>query len=147
MNENNVIEFSDLVLMVRTGVNGALAFSALLLMLVFVSFIIERRKNFFRSVEVQAAATILLLIVGHFLRAFSSWIEFNLVGFNIDPTHWVTWTWIWFLASAILILTGKAFMIVIFSQGRWWRWWALYVGLPACILGPFGLAIWVVLAW
>jgi len=131
-------EFTDLNIFTRSSVNGAMALSALLLIVIFGRYVWQCRPIFWRSSTAQAAGAVLILMIGHFSRATSSWIEFTLIALGRSTETWLQWTWVWFLIAVPMILWGKALMIYVFAPYEW-RWWYIGVGLPACIVIPVAL--------
>lgn len=142
-----MMEFGPFNLLVREAANGAMALSALLLIVIFARFCWRNRLAFWRRSmpekdrqEYLAAAAIMILMVGHFFRAASSWVEFLLTGIGQDASGWIRWTWIWFLISVALIVLGKAMMIGVFAAQAW-RKVVIYVWLPLCVLVPIMIAL------
>lgn len=135
-----MINFGQFNLMVREVVNGAMALAALLLIWIFARYCWRNRSELWRDEATIAAAAILVLMIGHFLRAFSSWIEFMLIDLGRNTNAWVEWTWITFLISGTLIITGKAMILRIFAPLKW-RWTIMAIGIPACVLIPIIIAV------
>jgi hypothetical protein len=134
-----MMQFEQFNLLVRESVNGTMALSALLLIVIFGRYSWRNRRVFWHSETAQAAAAIVVLMIGHFVRAFSSWIEFLLVDLGWSTSNWIKWTWIWFLIAAALIIAGKSLMLYTFAP-RKCRWAVLTIGIPVCVLVPIVIA-------
>lgn len=142
-----MMEFSQFNLDIRQAANGAMALSALLLIAIFTRYCWHNRLPFWRrrmSEEDRrvflAVASITVLLVGHFFRAFSSWVEFFLIDIGLDASGWTKWAWIWFLISAILVIFGKGLMLHTFTAQKL-RLVVLVILLPACVLIPIVIAL------
>ena len=139
-----MMEFSALNLLVREAVNGTMALSALLLVIIFGRYSWRNRFSLARSQTTQAALAIMILMCGHLVRAGSSWVEFLLIDMGLSAAGWIKWTWIWFLIAAALIVVGKGMMAYTFAPRAWRR--AIFLGaIPACILIPLLIALTVAL--
>jgi len=102
--------------------------SAVVLILIFSDYILRQcYKNSaecLRDNAVQAALALLVLLLGHAIRAFSGWMQFLWMRSDWDPDFWANGIDL-FLAATVLIVTGKIFMIYIFVPHKW-RWTALF---------------------
>jgi Ca2+/Na+ antiporter len=141
-----MIAFTDLNIFIRSSVNGAMALSALLVIVIFGRYVWRNKHTIWTSGATQAACAILLLMVGHLFRAASSWTEFTLVAMNLSTETWLQWTWVWFLIAVALILVGKAYMINVFAPKRW-RWWAVGIGMPLTLVIPVIIVTVVLIKW
>ena len=64
-----MMEFSAFNLFVREIANGAMALSALLLIVIFARYVFRNRHGLRESGTTQVAAALLVLMCGHFIRA------------------------------------------------------------------------------
>lgn len=135
-----MMEFSSLNIFVRQIVNGTMTLSALLVLIIFARYVWNNRQSLRHNEAVQAAAAIMVLMAGHTMRAASSWVEFILLDAGISTAIWLKWTWIWFLLAFIGIVIGKVLMLNMFAP-RTWRKTLIVVGIPACIVIPFLIAV------
>lgn len=116
-----VIEFAASDIVVREVCNGIIFCCAAVMVYVFGHFIwIARRgnKEWQSDRAVWAAGAIMILLVGHLLRAGSSWMEFLWLDMGWDNTVWADALAL-FLASIAFIVVGKVLMIIIFVPDRW----------------------------
>jgi hypothetical protein len=127
----------------RAYCNGAMAVSSLILIGIFVRYIIGsiRRPRWWRDLSVQAAGAITILMIGHLVRAATSWVTFTWIAEHWDVSQWTN-EWSYFLGATILVLVGKILMTWSFSPSRWR--WALIATLLITSLGVPALVLWVI---
>ena len=131
-------KYSELTIFVREVVNGSMALGAAFVILVFLRYIILNwRKG---DITLAAAVAILVLTVGHFIRAFSSWVEFIWFDLKWDASLWMVQSWSWFIISGVLVISGKMLMLIAFSPHRY-RMLIVSTAMALCITLPIILAL------
>lgn len=107
---------------VREICNGIMCVSAILLVAIFSDYILRRcykdSASCFSDSAVQAAVVILVLLVGHAIRAFSGWMQFLWVRNDWEPNFWANTLWL-FLTATVLIVLGKVLMVYVFAPYKW----------------------------
>lgn len=104
--------------------NGIMFISAICMIAIFSYYLVARFRiqgwKCCRDLASQAAASIVILMAGHAVRAGSSWMEFiwTDVGWNND--FWAN-SVIFFTIASGLIIIGKMLIIFAFSS-YYWRW-------------------------
>lgn len=133
------MEFEFREALIREMANGTMAVSGLLLVVIFSSYCWKNRSSLSQNHTTQAAFAILILMIGHLIRAGGAWIEFFLLRHLIRLDEWLWWSVIWFVASAVLVLSGKLLMVYIFAPARWHRA-LIFAAIPTCVAVPLLLA-------
>ena len=117
MSESTLAEFTGQTIFVREVVNGSITIAGIFMIAVFGHYIWKnweyRKKN--NGVAIKASIAILVLTVGHVLRASYSWATFLAADLNWDVNKWLAQGSALFLISAALVLAGKALMLFNFS--------------------------------
>lgn len=134
--------FTETTALLREICNGIMFFSAACLVLLFIHYIVHRTYwrpwAFMDSAAVQAAAAIVVLMLGHSIRAFSGWMQFFYFGQGWDPTYWANAA-LPFITATALIFLGKLLIIFAFAPYRW-RWLLIAATASVSILVPVALA-------
>jgi len=135
------MEFTELTIFVRQIANGSMAIGALFVLAVFGRFLWkEWSRRTYSVTAVKAALAIFILTLGHFIRSASGWLEFMLQDAGWDIGLWLWASWSWFTIAAILVLIGKALMLLNFSP------WAhrkkiTVIAITSAILIPTAIAL------
>lgn len=116
--------FPNYTVLVREICNGIMFVSAVLLIMIFVDYIFrscQSDRDCFRDSAIQAAISLIILMLGHAIRAFTGWMQWLSI-----RNEWATDIWIdeinMFLVATVLIVLGKDLMIYTFTPYRWgWR--------------------------
>lgn len=127
-----MVEYTDLTLLVRQVANGAMAISAVFILVVFGQYL-WHNWSARHSVSFKAAVAIFILTAGHLIRSASSWLEFILIDVGIDPDELIVISWSWFLLAVILVLIGKALMLLNFAPWENRKRWT--AGAICCAIG------------
>ena len=135
----NVNYLTDWNVFIRQIANGSMAIGALFVIGVFAHYIIVNWSK--RSqVPMRAAVAIIILTLGHLIRSSSAWLEFMWMDLKWDLSLWAVKSWTWFLMSAVLVLVGKALMLLNFSP--WEQRRKLTITAIACaVLIPLAIAL------
>lgn len=135
-----MIPLTDQAIVVREICNGIMAISSLILIGVFVNYIVEKCRVIpycYNDLGVQAAAAIVVLMIGHAIRAISSWLEFLWARFQWPEGPWTN-TLAVFIAATAFTLAGKILVAYAFSPDRW-KWLlagfiaATAIGIPLTV--------------
>jgi len=141
------MEFSSQTVVVREICNGAMFLSALFVIGIFANYVRHRCAEGFRRClgdpVVLAALCIIVLMVGHAIRAGSSWMEFLWRDLDWDAGAWTNTETI-FLTATALILSGKLLIVYVFAVWEW-RW--VLVALALMISVGVPLAVAALAAW
>jgi len=136
-----IVYYDTATVFVREICNGALAISAFVVFFIFCRYVVVRIRQcerWWRDELILAAGAIAVLIVGHFIRALSQWMQFMWIGNGWGAGHWAN-AWTYFTISTAIILFGKMMMIAIFSP--WQRWCLVASTLILAIGLPTALAV------
>lgn len=115
--------FDTDTIIVREVCNGAIFITGLAVLAIFANHIRNVYKesgDWYRSVDVHAAAAIILLVLGHVIRAGASWMEFLWSHMGWDNDFWANTIEI-FLLATLLIVLGKELIVFEFTPKKW-RW-------------------------
>src|ERR1043166_3193781 len=110
--------------------NGALSLSALFLIIIFMRYCWRNRRSFWINRTVQLAGAVLVLMIGHCVRATGAWVEFILLRNQFDLSEWLKYSAVWFTIAAALIIYGKILMLYSFTPTLW-RWRIIIPGILA----------------
>lgn len=133
--------FTEQAATIREICNGILFLSAILLVAVWVDYAFNYRKQhprkWWRDDAVQGAGILALLMLGHAMRAGSSWMEFLYADIGWNNSFFANSIEI-FIAATSIILVAKLLIAYKFTRYGW-RWFALgglfllSVGIPVAI--------------
>src|SRR5678809_520406 len=135
--------FNETSVILREVCNGMMFVSAFILILLFSSFlrkeIVKDKSCWAFDPVCQSAIVIILLLIGHGIRAFSAWMQFIWMDIGWDPDFWANSIEI-FISATVIIVSAKQFMVIVFSSDRWrWPLSALTLILTTTI--PMGIAL------
>lgn len=133
--------FTETTILVREVCNGIMAVSALTMLAVFISYVITESRTeqfWYNDPAVHAAVAIIVLTLGHFIRALSGWMEFVWLDFG-KVGWWVNTVGI-FMLSTILIVLGKLMIVYTFSPAKW-RWQITLAAGVVSITIPIGVTL------
>lgn len=115
------------VALVREICNGIMATTAVITFIVFAEYLCRYlyNKKTWQSITFQAAVAIEIMMVGHFIRAGTSWAGFIMerlgyvtiygaVGQSFATPLWINSGWIFALATAFIVV-GKLMVILAFA--------------------------------
>lgn len=115
--------YTDETIVLREICNGMMAVSAVILISVFAVYVIRysrAARGWYNDIGVQAAIAVIILMVGHLIRAFSSWMEFLWLDLGWPQGFWVNAVGV-FVAATIFTVAGKVLCAFAFAPYRW-RW-------------------------
>lgn len=115
--------------------NGTWAVSSFILVLALLVYIWNASKvsRFSDNVGMQFAAALSLLLTGHFIRSFFSWMEFSREISIGTPGIWVKYAPPFFVIGTITLLLGKVFVLYTFTPSKWR--WPVFSGFTLATLG------------
>lgn len=112
--------FSDESEVLRQICNGIMCVGAIMVIDTFVRYIwrrYQRDRGWLRDITVLAAATLIVLFVGHAIRAFSAWMQFLYLSLEWNPSFWTN-SALLYIPATIFIIIGKMLAIYFFSPQK-----------------------------
>jgi len=135
--------FNETSIILREVCNGMMFVSAFILIVLFASFLwreVARDKHcWVRDPVCQSAIVIILLLVGHGIRAFAAWMQFLWMDIGWDADFWTNSIEL-FIAATVIIVTAKQFMVIVFSSEKW-RWPLTALTLVLTVVIPMSVAL------
>lgn len=112
--------FSDEAEVLRQVCNGIMCVGAIMVIDTFARYIwrrYQRDRGWLRDITVLAAATLIVLFVGHAIRAFSAWMQFLYLSLEWNPSFWTN-SALLYIPATIFIIIGKMLAIYFFSPQK-----------------------------
>lgn len=133
--------YTEQIIILREICNGIMFLSAVLVMtIVFVTYVVRQYNrgewlgvdgkpvdHWYQDIAVQAAGAFIVLMIGHAIRAGSSWAEFFWLRHGWGFGGWVDLLAI-FIAATGFTLAGKLLVTFAFTKRRWGWWLVFFVG-------------------
>ncbi len=140
--------FEEKAIILREICNGIMFIGAIVMIIIFMDYILRMRREWpevwSKDIAVRGAAAVVILMTGHALRAFTSWMEFLLRHLGHNP-EWLTNALVLFLMATILIVLGKMSIIFAFSRYKWRWYWTIGASVVSVTI-PVLIAVLVALA-
>jgi hypothetical protein len=112
--------FTDESAVLRQICNGIMCVGAIMVIDTFVRYLWQRSKKdpqWTHDIAVVAAISLIILLSGHAIRAFSGWMQFLALSLHGNASFWAN-SMSQFLLATLLIVIGKVAMIYFFSPER-----------------------------
>lgn len=121
--------------LVREFMNGTWAVSSFILIIALLLYIwnASRTSRFSENVGMQFAAALSVLLTGHFIRSFFTWMEFTKELSTGGPIVWSKYSPPFLFLGTVTLLLGKALVLYTFTPFKWR--WPVLLSFTAVTLG------------